>query len=324
MNPRREHDRRDWPRAGGGESKSITRVGGSSFRSSLVRAYLSSPSFAFWFRFFIPLSMLRWQLLRVLYINMAIMSFLRIILLVFIAFTSSLLLHDQYIDHFVVLPPHRFLFCLIDKNANSGFSALFKAADMERKQSIPLKKGRHPQDTYLWHNPKVYNLSLSTLDKYIVDPSWTKVVFYRDPLSRFLSAFLSKCEHRDTNDPKPICLNTFGQAYASFHLAVSHLYRSHSLPDAHFAPQSQLCGGLTQSLSHYQGVYELNPLTSRELIIKILKKIRVPITGGVAQTLRKLFPKVDKVEHFKVEPTKNILGSLTISWFGATSFRFLV
>ena len=221
---------------------------------------------------------------------------------------SSSLLQDQYLDHFIVLPAHRFLFCLIEKNANSGFSALFKAADMERKHAIPLKKGRHPQDTYLWHNPKVYNISLPSLAQHVIDPSWTKVVFYRDPLSRFLSAFLSKCEHRDTNDPKPICLNTFGHAYASFHQAVRLLYESPTVTDPHFAQQSRLCGGLTNSLSHYQGVYELNPLTSRDIIVKILRKIRIPIAGGVAQTLKKLFPKVDRVENFKVEPTKNILG----------------
>ena len=235
-----------------------------------------------------------------------------ILSLLFILFILDALpiLQDQYLDHFVVLPAHHFLFCLIDKNANSGFSALFKAVDMERKHAVPLKRGRHPQDTYLWHNPKVYNISLVSLAEHVVDPSWIKVVFYRDPLSRFLSAFLSKCEHRDMNDPKPICLNTFGHAYATFHQAVTLIYQSNTFSDPHFAQQSRLCGGLTYSLSHYQGVYELNPLTSRDIILKILKKIRVPISGGVSQILKKLFPKVDRVENFKVEPTKNILGRI--------------
>ena len=112
------------------------------------------------------------------------------------------------------------------------------------------------------------------------------------------------------NDPKPICLNTFGHAYATFHQAVTLIYQSNTFSDPHFAQQSRLCGGLTYSLSHYQGVYELNPLTSRDIILKILKKIRVPISGGVSQILKKLFPKVDRVENFKVEATKNIPGRI--------------
>ena len=230
---------------------------------------------------------------------------------------------DNYIDHFVVLPSHRFLFCLIEKNANSEFSLLFKSADPHRKQAIRLFKGRHPQDTFLWHNPRVYNISLASLDQYLQDPSWIKVVFYRDPLSRFLSAFRSKCQHLDTNDPKPICLNTFGHDYASFHEAVSFLYQGQVIQDPHFTQQYRLCGGLDKTLSLYQGVYELHPLTSHDIIVRILRKIRVPIQGEVLRTLRKHFPKVDHMDEFRLQPTKNIVGKLYRAYFGSpdSSYR---
>jgi hypothetical protein len=48
------------------------------------------------------------------------------------AIESKIILNATYINKFIVLNPYKLLFCLIDKVGNTGFSRLFKAADMKR------------------------------------------------------------------------------------------------------------------------------------------------------------------------------------------------
>ena len=51
------------------------------------------------------------------------------------------------------------------------------------------------------------------------DPSWTKAVFYREPLGRFLSGWLDKC-----NDVSRVyCVHVFGDMNVSFRDAVLSL-----------------------------------------------------------------------------------------------------
>ena len=65
------------------------------------------------------------------------------------------------------------------------------------------------------------------------DPAWLKVVIYRDPLERFLSAYRSKCE--EEFDADNVCDDVFHKKRPTFAEAIRRLYlRLEASPDSHF------------------------------------------------------------------------------------------
>jgi len=134
----------------------------------------------------------------------------------------------------------------------------------------PPKRIQHPQ-------------SYVELEKILVDPSWRKALFYREPLSRFLSAFLFSC--RGEKKWRWMCADIFGSSEASFSAAVATLHtyggkvapngdRSHrgtAEMDAHVRPQADFCGGhLHDTLHRYDTVVELDPSSSRTHVQALL------------------------------------------------------
>lgn len=205
---------------------------------------------------------------------------------------SSDLVEDRYLDKFVVLRQHRLLFCLIEKVGNTGFAKIFRRV----KQLMPV----FVDGNNLWrrHTPKVYNLTVSQIAGFIQDPSWLKAVFYREPLSRFLSAYRSKCGLIDRDGGK-MCQRIFGRTNVSFHEAVREVYSSgEGLADPHFAPQASFCGGLNRSIHHYSHVHPLDPFTSRSLFIGILTEANVSISKDAAKRIDMFFPIVKKKSDF--------------------------
>ena len=97
------------------------------------------------------------------------------------------------------------------------------------------------QERQLWfrNTPEHHYLNKSDLAHLLLDPRWTRAVFYRNPKSRFLSAFRSKCEHRD-HDGKARCENAFKQTNISFVEAMEALKspqrREEVFLEPHFMP----------------------------------------------------------------------------------------
>lgn len=81
------------------------------------------------------------------------------------------------------------------------------------------------------------------------DPSWTKFIFVREPLERFLSGWSSKCVEGKGDDDGPIvCKGVFGSPRISFKKAVRILTSMDPIRSAagkgpldHFALQSTFC-----------------------------------------------------------------------------------
>ena len=109
-------------------------------------------------------------------------------------------------DHLLVVPSHKLLLCRIEKVANSVLSSLMCSLN---KGHVPGAEQPHRQkigdglfdfeDGCDWHTAEALNMHMSIAElKDALTPGalsqpFTKVVFYREPLERFLSGYLSKC-----------------------------------------------------------------------------------------------------------------------------------
>lgn len=109
--------------------------------------------------------------------------------------TNAPLRFDKYNDHapdkwqgLFVSPEHNFAFCLIEKNACTGFTVILDS----------LLRGNMSANLDL---ANVYQVSARSQEKFgalgmeqvFSNPQATRAVFVRDPLARFVSAFLNKC-----------------------------------------------------------------------------------------------------------------------------------
>ena len=188
------------------------------------------------------------------------------------------------LNHVLVVPSHRLLLCRIEKVANTVLSSLMCSLNREHAPGA-----RQPQHQALgddsaqvfdfeagcdWHTAEAINMRMSLeqiQDAFVtrVRP-WTKVVFYRDPLERFLSAFLSKCTdgHDPEWDRKHFCAPIFGSARPTFEHVAGVVGRAgFEMQDGsagdHWRNQVDFCGGL-------EGLREkcarLCPQTARTLI----------------------------------------------------------
>lgn len=88
----------------------------------------------------------------------------------------------------------RLLICRIDKNANQNLAILANRLN-------GLMGGRDGVQDFVWDASKPENvgIDLDGINEIMRDPLWTKAVFFRDPLERLLSAYISKCVvHEET------------------------------------------------------------------------------------------------------------------------------
>lgn len=97
---------------------------------------------------------------------------------------------------------------------------------------------------YLDRAPLVHKRSIvKNASRLIVDKSVHKYVFYRDPMERFLSGYLDKCEGKS----RSYCRMVFQAEWLPFPEAVFKLLDMDPFKmDGHFRPQSTHCGGLNR------------------------------------------------------------------------------
>lgn len=102
--------------------------------------------------------------------------------------------HGSFYSGLYVNKDHKFAFCLIEKNANSAWGTI-----LNKLERFNLDAG---------YNDKLVQNSFSpeAAEEVFKNPSATRAVFVRDPLERFLSAFLDKClSGTCVNDPSDFC-----------------------------------------------------------------------------------------------------------------------
>ena len=175
-------------------------------------------------------------------------------------------------DHFLVNRPHMLLFCRIEKDANTLFADFLCSLSRNHAASVDVAPMHHRlwgtwdfEDGCDWWSANGDDIVPTAL----ASDAWTRAVFYRDPLDRFLSAYLSKCVPGHDVDTR-MCGNVFpGAGYQpSFAFLVNAAGRDGWAPPAtedgnHWKLQSRFCDGtLLRPREHYHLVMPLDRYTT--------------------------------------------------------------
>ena len=184
-------------------------------------------------------------------------------------------LTGRLLQKFIVVPERKLLFCYTEKVGCSMFNHLFRMLRLSLPEVSQNSTEASFQANFTWfrNTPKHHGLTKIQLEELLIDPAWTKAVFYRDPVTRFLSAFRSKCERG--HDDTPDCIRVFGKRYIDFDQALDRMSKSPMPMNPHFAPASDFCGGLGATLDYYDVVHELTAETAPANVEALLTKVGV-------------------------------------------------
>ena len=187
----------------------------------------------------------------------------------------------------IIAPTQKVLWCAIEKVGSATTRTLM--GDLNRVGNQDAVSKAHGQAmNFGWTNLQ-YQLALE-------DSSWSKVIFVRDPVARFISGWSSKCTPGHDSD-RGHCEHAFGAINVTLLQAVEALTKCsepvasadpawkkrcrmwQGRPDKlniHWRPQHFFCGGMKTLLPHYQSVEELSGNVTGKLL-KVLHQ------AGVAQ-----------------------------------------
>lgn len=135
--------------------------------------------------------------------------------------------------------------------------------------------------------PNHHKIDKAQLQTMLASANWTKALFYRDPVSRFISAFRSKCDKFD-EDGEWHCNEAFLDPNISFPEALHQMTQpgiNQLSGNPHFASYGSFCGGLDHTLDYYDIVQPLNPKTVGSFLQIMFD--RVGVDKVTAQTLIK-------------------------------------
>jgi len=188
----------------------------------------------------------------------------------------------------LVLPEKKLAFCYIEKVACTEFNMLFNTLNNLTDNGTVWNGTKY---TTWWHSqPWHFGLNLSDLT---AENGWKWAVFLRDPASRYVSAWGSKCLQQEDGGrncvPYGAWANTswsVQQQLLSFQAAsvLNHENRSAMALNPHWANQSSFCGGLSD-LSKFDMVGRL----SGDVNAKVRKMLR--IAGANESVADVYFPK---------------------------------
>ncbi len=182
---------------------------------------------------------------------------------------------NMWLNRVSVLNRVQVLICGIEKNGKTV---------IDRTIATVLEK----PFTWFPHNPVKEKLSVDAF-KYLLqdrNSSWRKLVVYRDPFERFLSAYQSKCLLRDS-DGRTHCHHHFDLNDANIsieNIAKRLPLKGHT--NSHWAPQTSFCadtvGTMWESYTHHVLFDDLIKIAdvfngrisvkTRSAILKIFKK----------------------------------------------------
>jgi hypothetical protein len=208
------------------------------------------------------------------------------------------------LSHFRAVAARRLIFCAIDKNANSAFADLLCSLSRARpaaEEASPLQQLRRWLVTHLrtwadfelgcsWSSTyfEYQGLSVAQLRRAMAShgadasdaASWQSFVFVRDPLERFLSGYISKCQPGHDMDNE-VCEQVFGAYPISFARAVAVVNASGTRfadPPGwaanHFRLQSTFCNG-SVGRGEFGHTWLLERTTSRRLAGEMLRRVGV-------------------------------------------------
>ena len=193
---------------------------------------------------------------------------------------------DVGYQRFIIVPEYKFLFCFIEKTGCMMFSELLRVLRLlhpSMKLAYNRKEAEFQAETTWNRNtPRHHGLNRTDLLRLVNDEEWTKAIFFRDPVSRFVSGMKSKCGRADPDGVKH-CDLAFGEgvikdaSVPSFQRALDILDRNTEQvwKNEHWMPMTEFCGGLPTTIHKYDFVNQLNPRTAPDLVRNILLHIGV-------------------------------------------------
>ena len=178
------------------------------------------------------------------------------------------------ISQYRFAPGAKIMFCWIQKVGCTSFKSLIGGGSL-RPSVI--------------HKGESYSAAIKRIFE---DSTWQKAMFYREPLSRFLSGYLDKCN----GTVRVYCEMVFGSEETTFAEAVEFLRTAadpHKI-DGHFRQQSSHCGGVGYQVNdvkkYYQTMELLEPATSREKVQGMMARSKS--LKAYAGIIDRLFPPV--------------------------------
>ena len=193
---------------------------------------------------------------------------------------------DWTMYRLIILPAHRMLFCYIEKVACTSFNSLFNHIANQTVNRL--------KNMWLLNDWRRHRLRISDLIGYLRNESWHKAVFYRDPVDRFVSAYLSKCVPNKGYSKKGSrhCDDTFGNHSVTFGHAVEVIGQVDAVGNAHWLQQHQFCGGLKKYLSVYDTVELLEPESVNSKVKDMLGRANIPQTRDLNAAVDQYFPQL--------------------------------
>ena len=184
-------------------------------------------------------------------------------------------LNDDYLNRFIVVPERQLIFCYVDKVGCTMFNQITRLLRLLDPRLDVNERDWQTKSEWMRNTPQHHHISKQDLETFLVDPTWTKAVFYRDPAIRFLSAFRYNCLKGTRRGRR--CKDVFGMKNLTFDEALNKVDANTSIVtnSIHMMPASFFCGGLQNTLQHYDFVRELTESTSPQAVGTLLEIIGV-------------------------------------------------
>ena len=198
---------------------------------------------------------------------------------------------DKYhlTEKFLVIPEYKLLFCYIEKVSCTMFQQLFRMLRLYHPTLTNQERQFVAQEMYHRFRPSEhFHMSTKDLNELMMNPNLTKALFVRDPATRFLSAFKSKCTSPKAGgdrDAKKTCREAFGNGiYQNGGPTIANFQKAIELAEnntdkvfsnRHFRAANVFCGGLSQSLDYYDFIHLLDRSSVDDNVRRLLLHIGV-------------------------------------------------
>lgn len=170
----------------------------------------------------------------------------------------------------VVIEKYKLIFFCTSKVACTEFMTLLRR--MMNKTDLPIREDIHIEKVnglrYLYH----YNLK--TASEMMIDPTWTKAIFLREPKERILSAYLSKVKY--SKHYEIVCCRRFRGSEKDKCIEKADTFESFlknaidECDDVHWRPQNEYLGSKYARMINFVGQFS-NLAKDTETLLRSLE-----------------------------------------------------